>query len=134
MTMWRAFTPDSSEGFGEFQCSPGTPRSWHGDLAATVAKTTAEKYSHSSDAEFGPGHLRESALMVLSTTLGFLDTVFEGIKVQKNLNIAQKSLGEPGWLVVVDVCFAVAFVFEFLLRWQDCLLERRAGLDRVRFF
>ena len=89
---------------------------------------------HSSDAEFGPGHLRERALMVLSTTLSFLNTVFKGIKVKKNLNMAQKSHREPGWLVVVDVCFAVAFMFEFSLRWQDCLLERRAGLDRVRFF
>lgn len=58
----------------------------------------------------------ERCMNVFSTILVCSNVLFVGIKVQINLERAKKGLSDSPWLLAVDVCFALAFILEFLLR------------------
>lgn len=55
-------------------------------------------------------------IMVVSTVLVALNTIFIGIQVEVNISRAQFQQVEPVWIRWLDVCFTLAFILEMVAR------------------
>jgi len=72
-----------------------------------------------------------NGLMVFSSVLVLLNSIFIGIKVQVTLDKAKQGSHEPLWVFWVDAFLAAAFVFEFFLRLAVLRSQALAKKERA---